>query len=91
MFMLNSNEPIKVSHLQELANQSMLNGALVKTILSVKARKIWLFDKTSNALIEKNNRDMGSEKYILLEVFQKCKRTTKLLMFRSDFRKKALF
>ena len=30
MFMLNSNEPIKVSHLQELANQSMLNGALVK-------------------------------------------------------------
>ena len=28
MFMLNSNEPIKVSHLQKLANQSMLNGAL---------------------------------------------------------------
>ena len=29
MFMLNSNEPIKVSHLQKLANQSILNGALV--------------------------------------------------------------
>ena len=28
MFMLNSNEPIKVAHLQKLANQSMLNGAL---------------------------------------------------------------
>ena len=28
MFMLNSNEPIKVVHLQKLANQSMLNGAL---------------------------------------------------------------
>ena len=28
MFMLNSNEPIKVAHLRELANQSMLNGAL---------------------------------------------------------------
>ena len=28
--MLNSNEPIKVAHFQELANQSMLNGALVK-------------------------------------------------------------
>ena len=28
MFMLNPNEPIKVSHLQKLANQSMLNGAL---------------------------------------------------------------
>ena len=27
--MLNSKEPIKVAHLQKLANQSMLNGALV--------------------------------------------------------------
>ena len=27
--MLNSNEPIKVAHLQKLANQSMANGALV--------------------------------------------------------------
>ena len=29
MFMLNSNEPIKVAHLQKLVNQSILNGALV--------------------------------------------------------------
>ena len=29
MFMLNSNEPIKVANLQKLASQSMLNGALV--------------------------------------------------------------
>ena len=29
MFMLNSNEPIKDAHLQKLANQSMLNGALM--------------------------------------------------------------
>ena len=29
MFMSNSNKPIKVAHLQKLANQSMLNGALV--------------------------------------------------------------
>ena len=28
--MLNSIEPIKVDHLQKLANQSMLNGALLK-------------------------------------------------------------
>ena len=28
MFILNSNEPIKVAHLQKLANQSILNGAL---------------------------------------------------------------
>ena len=27
--MLNSNEPIKVAHLQKLANQSMLNDPLV--------------------------------------------------------------
>ena len=29
MFMLNSDEPITVSQLQKLANQLMLNGALV--------------------------------------------------------------
>ena len=29
MFMLNSSEPIKVAHLQKLANQSRLNGARV--------------------------------------------------------------
>ena len=28
MFMLNSNEPIKVAHLQKLANQSILNDVL---------------------------------------------------------------
>ena len=42
MFMLISNKPVKVPHLQKLANQSMVNGALViemVTILSVKARK----------------------------------------------------
>ena len=42
MFMLISNEPIKVPHLQKLANQLMEYGALVTemiTILFVKARK----------------------------------------------------
>ena len=42
MFMLISSKPVKVAHLQKLANQSMVNGALViemVTILSVKARK----------------------------------------------------
>ena len=38
MFLLISNEPIKVADLQKLANQLMLNGALVID-LSVKARK----------------------------------------------------
>ena len=41
--MFNSNEPIKVAHLQKLTNQSLMNGALVmetvnKTLL-VKAKK----------------------------------------------------
>ena len=39
MFLLISNEPIKVADLQKLANQLMLNGALVID-LSVKPRKI---------------------------------------------------
>ena len=34
MFMLNSNEPIKVAHLQKLTKQSMLNGALVIEMVS---------------------------------------------------------
>ena len=54
MFMLNSNEPIKVAYLEKLANQSMLNGALVEDNS---------FSESSNTLVEKN-RDMGSEKYI---------------------------
>ena len=35
MFMLNSNKPIKVAHLQKLANQSMLHGALVIEIVNI--------------------------------------------------------
>ena len=40
--MLSSNEPIKIAHLQKLANESILNGALVKEMVNnllVKARK----------------------------------------------------
>ena len=40
--MLISNEPIKVTHLEKLGNQSMINVALViemVTILLAKARK----------------------------------------------------
>ena len=33
MFMLNSNEPIKVAHLQKLPNQSILNGALALEVV----------------------------------------------------------
>ena len=59
MFMFNSNEPIKVALLQKLANQSLINGALVMEIVnnSFSERKKNLFDKTENVLIEKN-KDM---------------------------------
>ena len=33
MFMFKTNQPIKVIHLQKLANQSILNGALVIEIV----------------------------------------------------------
>ena len=59
MFMFNSNEPIKVAHLQKLANQSMLNGALVVEMVNnslSESRKNFdkTFDKARNVLIENN-------------------------------------
>ena len=45
LFTLNSNEPIRVAHIQKLANQSMLNGALltvkVKNVLIKKRYGQW--------------------------------------------------
>ena len=71
MFMLISREPIKVTHLQKLANQSMVNSALViemVTILLVKARKtliIWWSEERSNRTKKKKRKkDMGSENFI---------------------------
>ena len=57
--MFNSNEPIKVALLQKLANQSLINGALVMEIVnnSFSESKKSLFDKVENVLIEKN-KDM---------------------------------
>ena len=57
MFLLNSNKPVKVAHLQKLTNQSMLNG---KQFFQWKLEKLWLFDKS-------RNRDEVSGKYILLD------------------------
>ena len=51
MFLLISNEAIKVAHLEKLANQLMVNGALViemVAILLLKARKLWSFDEVRN-------------------------------------------
>ena len=51
--MLNSNEPIKNAHLQKLANQSVLGGALLIEIVNnsfTENKKIFLsFDKERSA------------------------------------------
>ena len=67
MFMLNSSEPIKVVHLQKVSQSINAERHTCKIqFFQWKLKKLWSFDKTSNALIEKN-RDMGSEKYVLLD------------------------
>ena len=67
MFISHLNEPIKAGHLQKLANQSRLNGALVIEMVSNsfsgKKESLWSFDKAGNIQIEKN-KDMDNEKYI---------------------------
>ena len=80
---LNSNELIKIAHLKKLANESMLNGALV-------------IEMVKNSFIESKKRknwDMGSEKYIYLniEFIRKCKRTGMLLIFGTDFSKLGVY
>ena len=47
--MLNSNEPVKVAHLQKLANQSMLNGALV----------IEMVNNSFTTLFSESNKNFG--------------------------------
>ena len=59
--MLNSNESIKVAHLQKLANQSILNSAFVIEMVNNyfrKSKKTFFIDKARNVLTGKN-RDMG--------------------------------
>ena len=52
MFMFKTNQPIKVTHLQKLANQSILNGSFVIEIVSnffSESKKNFIkrtFDKT---------------------------------------------
>ena len=61
--MLNSNKPVKVTHLQKLSNQSILNGARVIEMLNnpfnKSKKKLWSFDKARHVLIVKN-RDMDN-------------------------------
>ena len=65
MLKFNSNEPIKVSHLQKLANQSILNGALeIEIVNNSFSESKKSLDNARDVLVKKTNRDMGSEKYI---------------------------
>ena len=59
-YVLNSNQPIKVAHIQKLTNQSVFNG---KQFFQWKLEKF----EARNVPIEKN-RDEGSGKYILLDI-----------------------
>ena len=52
--MFKSNKPIKVGHLQKLANQSLLNSVLLMEMVNIY---IYIFDKAEKVLIEKN-KDM---------------------------------
>ena len=59
-----------------------------------KQGKLLLCDKARNAVTEKN-KDVGFWKYVSPNfakylIIQKCKKAAKLLMFRSDFRKKGV-
>ena len=56
--MFKSNKPIKVGHLQKLANQSLLNSVLLMEMVNIYIYiYIYIFDKAEKVLIEKN-KDM---------------------------------
>ena len=84
--MLNSNEPIKVPHLQKLANQLMLNGALV-------------IELVSNSFSESKKNFCRLIKWGVPKIYSSTKfcklsqlfRSAKLLMLKSDFRKKGVY
>ena len=59
--MINSNEPIKAAHLQELT----ICGRNGKQFFQCKQEKPWSFDKARNVLIEKEYRDMGNRDILL--------------------------
>ena len=68
MFMLNSNQPIKVADHQKLINQSILNGAFKIEIVNNsfnESKKS--FDKARNVLIEKKREIWAMKNTFLLD------------------------
>ena len=54
MFMLNSNEPIKVAHLQKVSQSINVEWyTCERQFFQWKLERLWSFDKASNTLIEK--------------------------------------
>ena len=64
--MLNSNKPIKIAHLQKLANQSVLNGALVieKWLNNSFSEGEKKFDKVVSQLFRSAKERQGRKKDI---------------------------
>ena len=64
--MLNSNKPIKIAHLQKLANQSVLNGALVieKWLNNSFSEGEKKFDKVVSQLLRSAKERQGRKKDI---------------------------
>ena len=68
MFMLNSNQPIKVADHQKLINQSILNGAFKIEIVNNsfnESKKS--FDQARNVLIEKKREIWAMKNTFLLD------------------------
>ena len=66
IFMVILKEPIKVAHLQNLANQAMMNGALV-------------IEMVNNSLVvqwseERSNRKQNTRFSYISKLFRVCKR-----------------
>ena len=73
MFMLNSNQPIKVADHQKLINQSILNGAFKIEIVNNsfnESKKS--FDKARNVLIEKKREIWAMKNTFLLDLAIFC-------------------
>ena len=66
IFMVISKEPIKVAHLQNLANQAMMNGALVIEMVNNSTLVVQWSE-------ERSNRKKNRFSYIS-KLFRVCKR-----------------
>ena len=67
IFMVISKEPIKVAHLQNLANQAMMNGALVIEMVNNSTLVVQWSE-------ERSNRKKNTRFSYISKLFRVCKR-----------------